>query len=53
MYESDLGEVSHCLTKAIYMLHYVPEGHFREVERQDVCFLLERLRESFKGGHKM
>ncbi len=48
MYNSDFNQVNDTLCKAVYMLHYVESGHFKEVEKQDVCFLLNKMKESFE-----
>jgi len=47
MYNSDFNQVNDTLCKAVYMLHYVESGHFKEVEKRDVCFLLNKMKECF------
>lgn len=45
MYDGDLCAFNHYISKAVYMLHYVPEESFKEREKQDVCFALNKIRE--------
>ena len=42
-YEGDYYAISHYISNAIYMLHYLPEDDFETKERQDVCFALHQI----------
>jgi hypothetical protein len=46
-YGGDLYAISHYISKAIYMMHYVQEGHFDQTDIQNVCFVLYNINESF------
>ena len=46
-YDGNLHAVNRYLSKAIYMLHHLPEDEFEAKEKQAVCYLLNAMREQF------
>jgi len=48
----DYFTISRYIDKALFMLHYVPEGHFSETEKRNVCFTLHEIKESFYRAYR-